>query len=375
MLKKGKIGARQFTILVMLYIIGNAILLIPSTLASVAKQDAWIAAMLAVGAALLVIPLCVALGNRFPNMTFTEYLEEIIGKWLGKAVSLLFLLGFPFVIASMTLRNIGDFMTTQTIPETPIQMVHIIYMAVVVMGVRHGLEPLARAAEIFFPLVVLLFLILVVFISPQMKFVNILPVMEGGIQAVLKAALPFFSFPLLEPVILLMIFPHVNDRAKAGKALFAGVLLGGIVLCVTTMMTILVLGADQTARNVFPSYVAAKNINIGQFLERIEMILAVLWIVTSFFRLTLLFHISTFGIAQTLNLKDDRFLTLPLAMILVVLSIVVLPHITYLINFNPVWGVYAPTYGLVLPLLLLGIAIIRKKRSNESNDRYDEGRR
>ncbi|MDQ8735186.1 endospore germination permease [Paenibacillus sp. LHD-38] len=360
--KHQKISARQLTILVTFYIVGVAILIIPSFLAVAAKQDAWIAALLTVGAALTIIPLYNALGRRFPDMTFAEYTEEILGRCIGKAVSLLFFIGFPFLIAALTLRNIGDFLTTQVIPETPIHAVHILFMAVVVMGARLGLEPLSRAAEIFFPWIMLLFVLLVMFISPQIKVENMLPIMEGGIKPIVMAAIPFFSFPFLEPVILLMVYPYVNRTEKAGKAMVVGVLLSGIILCVITALSILVLGADQTARNTFPSYVITKNISIGDFLERIEAIMAIIWFITSYFRLVLMFYITALGLTQCLNLRDYKVITLPLAMILIVLSILAIPNSTYLMNFIPVWGVYATTYGLVLPLLLLVAAVVRKKR-------------
>lgn len=69
MLDNVKITERQFIVLVILYIIGSAILVIPSILVSLAKQDAWITAILTVGVALSIMSLYVLLGRRFPNMT------------------------------------------------------------------------------------------------------------------------------------------------------------------------------------------------------------------------------------------------------------------------------------------------------------------
>jgi len=368
MLEHGKIASRQFTFLATLYMIGSSILISPSILASEAKRDAWIAAALTVVCGLLVVPLYIALGSRFPSMTFAEYSEKLLGKWLGKTVSLLFLAGLPFMIATLTLRNIGDFLTTQVIPETPIQAIHIMIIAVVIMGVRLGLEPLARAAELFFPWIVLLFIILVICVAPQIKFENILPVLEKGMKPVLQGIIPFFSFPFLEPVIFLMIFPYVNRKERVGKALFKAVLIGGIMLTVITLLAILVLGPDFTTRTMFPSYTLAKKINIGRFLTRVEVIVAVIWFITIYFRLSILLYITALGVAQSLNLKDYRLFTFPLGMILIVLSLLTVPNSSYLMEFNRmIWPVYVPTFGLVLPLLLLSTAILRNKRAQAAD--------
>lgn len=50
------------------------------------------------------------------------------------------------------------------------------------------------------------------------------------------------------------------------------------------------MGAEITARQVYPSYIFAKKINIAHFLERIEAIMAGIWFLTIFFKLTLCFY-------------------------------------------------------------------------------------
>lgn len=359
MLDTGKINPRQFTIVVTLFMVGSAILIFPSILASSAKQDSWIAAIAAVCAGLLILPLYASLGKRFPGLGLGEYSQIILGRWLGKAAFLLFLT-YPLLSLILTLRNIGDFMTTQIIRETPMHAINIFFIAVVVMGVKLGLEPLARAAELFFPSIILLFIILMLLVSPQMKLANMQPVLENGWMPVLKGAIPFFSFPFLSPVVFLMVFPSVNRAEKAGKALFKGVLLGGILLTAIAVMTTSVMGSDQVARSSFPSYDLAMRINIGDFLERIEIIMAIIWFITIFFRMSLLHHIVALGIAQTLRLRDHRILAIPLAVVAVPLAAVFVPTSTYLSNFNrTILPLYVPTLSLLFPLLLLTVAVIR----------------
>ncbi|AXN40694.1 spore gernimation protein [Peribacillus butanolivorans] len=361
MMDNVKITERQFIVLVILYIIGSAILVIPSILVSLAKQDAWITAILPVGVALSIMSIYVLLGRRFPNMTLIEYTEEILGVWLGKTVSLLFLT-FPVVAASLTLYNIGDFMKTQIMPETPIEAIYILAFGITLMGVRLGLEVLARSGEILFPLVIFLFLLLVVFITPELKFENLQPVFEEGIKPVLIAGIHFLSFPFLDTVIFLMIFPYVNWTQKAGKSLYKAILLGGIFLSVIIFLSILVLGVDQAARQIYSTYFLAKKINVGDFVTRIEAIVAGIWFISTFFKMSMLFYVLNLGIAQILNLKDYRFLTLPLGMILLVFSLVSVPNTAYLGEYILKTGyIFTATFGLLLPLLLLAVDTLRKK--------------
>lgn len=92
--KQVKISTYQLLILTILFTIGTAILVIPSVMAATAKQDAWIAALVGVGAGLLLIWLYNTITILYPQMTLVEIMETLLGKWLGKSVALLFMVTF-----------------------------------------------------------------------------------------------------------------------------------------------------------------------------------------------------------------------------------------------------------------------------------------
>lgn len=129
-------------------------------------------------------------------------------------------------------------------------------------------------------------------------------------------------------------------------------------MVVITILTILVLGT-QTVSFAYPSYALAKLIRLGDFLVRIEIIMAVIWFITIFVRLALLFYISIVGIAQVLNLKDYRSLTFPIALLLVPLSLLAFPNAAYFQEFTPIWTIHALVMGFIFPLLLWLIDILK----------------
>ncbi|AJY75117.1 spore gernimation protein [Paenibacillus beijingensis] len=360
MLEGGKIGARQFGILIVYYTIGTTILIIPSGMAAVSKQDAWIAAFIATGIGLSTVWLYNAVGNLFPRMTLIGMNEQLFGKWLGKTVSLLFV-AWSLTAAAQVLYYIGDFMTTHIMPETPIQSLNIMFMIIVVMGVRLGLEPLARTAELFFPWFLLLFIVFILAISPQFKFENIQPLFETGVKPIIRSTLFFLSFTSMTLIVCLMLFPaYVSKPRQARKAFYVGNFVGLLMMFIVIATNILVLGADQTAGTIYPSYQLAKKISLATFIQRVEAIMAFLWFITIYFKITMYFYAAVLGLAQTLKLKDYRALTLPLGMIAVVLSLVVYPNTAYLKKWNmEIWLPDILIVGLLYPLLLLGLGKLR----------------
>lgn len=84
-MEKEVISSRQFTIITFLLSIGTAILIIPSSIASSSKQDAWIAASIGIVLSLLVVKLFVTLGDQTPTLNFIEANEKLLGRFLEKS--------------------------------------------------------------------------------------------------------------------------------------------------------------------------------------------------------------------------------------------------------------------------------------------------
>ncbi|WP_243014160.1 GerAB/ArcD/ProY family transporter [Brevibacillus borstelensis] len=359
MLEQGKINIRQLTVLVIAFTMGTSFLLGPSPLALEAKQNAWIAAIIGIVIDLVLIVMYVALGNLFPGMTLAQYSEKILGKWPGKLISLLFFSFFIFLSALMV-RDLGNFIVSNVMPETPVEVILISFSMVVVIATRYGLEVIARTTEIFFPWIFVSLLFLTFTLLPEIAINQLEPVTEGGIKPLLGAGIQFSS--LQEFVCFLMLLPFVNRPKKVLHSLLLGAAAGGVILIIITALCILVLGSDFTARNIYPSFVLAKKISIGNFLERVEVLLAGVWFLSIFIKTTITFYVSALGLAQSLELRTYKPLTVPLGVLMVALSVLAYPNITKLLEFVPkIWFSYAYTFLLLLPLLLLLVALIRGK--------------
>lgn len=361
MLEKGKISIRQLTLLVMLITIGDSILVAPSITALGAKQDAWISSILGMALGLLTVYIFSKVGKLYPQLSLIQSIQKIMGKWIGTLVALLYLVFFLFNNVAY-MREIGDFMTIEMMQETPIQAIQILFICIVIMAVRLGLEIMGRTAEIFAPWVIVLFLILIISVSPQIEFKNLQPTMENGIKPVLKGAIPFLSFPFTELVAFMMLLPNVNQQNKITRGLLQGTWFGGVILFLIVLVSILVLGADQATRSTYPSYTLAKRISVGGFFERVEAMIAILWMLTMFLKISLYLYVFILGLAQLLKLKEYQMLALPTAMILISLSATMPPSITYYQNLISIyWPYYDLTYGLLFPLLLLIVCFVQRK--------------
>ncbi|WP_258831298.1 GerAB/ArcD/ProY family transporter [Peribacillus frigoritolerans] len=361
MLEKGKISSGEFLIMVIIFTIGGAILTLPSVLVSLAKQDGWIAYILATLIGLCFVFLFTRLASLYPSMTYIEVNEKVFGKWIGKISALLFLF-YLYYLSSALLSEIGNFFSSQVLVETPMEMIMILFIITSLFGARLGLEVICRTALIFFPWLVLLLFLLFVFLIPDINIENMQPVFEEGMKPIMRGSYHSLALPYVQLVFFLMITPCVNEKAKVKKNFYLGTLLGGGVLFLVILFSILVLGADNTARLTYPSYKLGMRISIGNFFERVEVIVAFIWVFTEYFKLTICFYGLAMGLAQLLGIQNYRILLFPLAFLILTFTIFSHPDIVHYQNFMATaWTPLSITICFILPLLLLMVGKIRKK--------------
>ena len=368
-MEKEIISSRQFMIITLLSSIGTAILISPASVTSEAKQDAWIAAIISVVLSLLLIKLFVTVGKRTPTLTFVEANEKILGRFFGKITSIGFII-LSFLSAGELLYFIGIFMKTSVMPETPTMAFAFLFSIIIIYAAFLGIEVFARSAEILFPMFIIIFIFFVVCISPSVHMENLQPIMEVPAKSLFFSIIRLmgiFSFPL---VILLMIFPStVNVHKSAQKGFYIGTILGGIVLIAIITLAILVLGPANTASRTFPSYSLAQRISIGNFLQRIEVIMAAMWIISIYIKTFMFFYAGVIGISQICKIKNHRPLIFPFGMIILGLSQIVHPNIIHSDIYNrETWPIFSFIFAILLPLVLLLVAKIRKINGNPGSN-------
>jgi len=367
-MEKEIISSRQFMIITLLFSIGTAILIIPASVTSEAKQDAWIAAITGVVLSLPIVKLFVALGNRTPTLTFIEANEKILGRFFAKFTTIGFII-ITLLSAGELLYFIGIFMKTEIMPETPTMAFAFLFSIIIIYAAFLGIEVFARSAEILFPIFILIFIFFVIFIVPSIHIENLQPIMETPKKSLFFSMIRFislFSFPL---AVLLTIFPStVNVQKSAQKGFYIGTIIGGIVLITMITLSILVLGPTNTASRAFPSYSLAQRISIGNFLQRIEVIMAAMWIISIYIRTFMYFYASVIATKHLFKIKNHRPLIFPLGMIILGLSQIVHPNIIHSNIYNrEIWPLFSFVFMILLPLVLLLVAMIRKINGNQGN--------
>lgn len=371
-MNKTKLSNNQLFALVANFTIGTTVISVSSSVAALAKQDAWISALIATIIGLPFIWMYYYLGKSYPDKTLIDILKSVFGEWAGWIISAFFVIFVCFLDAEQVTFYIGNFVQTEYMTETPLYALNLLLAIGLVIGLLYGLEAIARSSEAFAVLVTVLMLVAMVLSLKNVNPENLLPIFEKGIAPAFKGSLVLSSYMTWPFIILLMIYPSSTDcTVKTRNSLFLGYLLCAAVNFICTIMSIMVLGSAITARSDYPTYLMAKEISVG-IITRIEAIVSFSWIVTEFVRVLLYFYAGTIGLCQLFKIKNHKRIILPLGLVILIFSGVVYPDAAYLTKWDTTtWIPFIATFGAILPILILIISKI-KKRTDSSISTPDQ---
>lgn len=371
MLKHKQISPRQLFILTFGLTIGTSILVTPSGMAHTAREDAWLASLFSLLINIVMVAIYIALIRVYPGRTIFQIHEEVLGKALGKVLNLLYLFYF-LILTGTLLGNLGFFLSSEVMPETPIEAIQILFLLAAVICARMGIIILARVSELIFPWIVFLFMLLALSLTPQIDWNYIRPMLEEGWIPVATAG--FHSSMFQELVVLMVFFSLVNGQKRGERAFVLGTIAGGIVLSVIVLLSLLILGIEQTENSTFPAFALAKTINVGDFFQRVEVILIAMWVLTFFIKICLLFLSILQGLQTIFGLKEQTPFIYPLSVLFIVVAWNTYSNTVYIADIiQNVWVGYALLHLIAIPLgiLLIGICrtkILDNKKINPSRD-------
>ncbi|MFC4100592.1 GerAB/ArcD/ProY family transporter [Paenibacillus xanthanilyticus] len=357
---QARIGNLQFLVIGVLFTIGDAILFIPALVTKAAQRDAWMAGLLAVITGLGLMVFYTALQRRYPRQTILAVCDQLLGRYVGRFCSAAFVFVFLLLVTATLLREVGDFMATHMLPNTPIQFTEILFLLIVVRAVRGGVETIGRTAEIVAPWVLLLLLLLMLFVIPSSRLDRIEPLLYQGVKPVIGGSLQMIAVPYMELVSMALLFPYVRDERRVRRNLVIGVAIGGLLLVLVIFFCLVNFGSIVTQDSVYPTYLLAKKIELGEFLQRIEAITAIAWLFSLFVKMTVCFYGTCAGAAHVLGLRDYRLFAFPLAMLLLPLADMLAPNIIAYFQIGEYYPFFAGTFAVVLPLVLLAAGKVRR---------------
>jgi spore germination protein len=351
---KDQITTPQAAVIVINYILGTGILTLPRASAEkVHTPDVWISVFLGGLLAMLAGTVMVKLSQQFPQKTFYQYSQEIVGKWMGRLLSFI-LVGYFLSSAAFQLRSLTEVTRFLLLEGTPNWAIILPFMLVGLYLILGGINPIARHFEFILPITVVFFL-LAVFLSIKIfEIDNLRPVLGSGILPVLNGV-KTTTLAYTGPEIMLILVAFMKEPNKGVKAVIAGITMSLFFYMITIVFVIGALSVDEVATRTWPTLDLIRSFEYsGLIFERFESLLLAIWIMQMFTIFTVAHYAAALGLAQIFKKRIQGFMV---GLIPLIYGVTMLPkNINDLFNFGDNIGNAALYLFGLLPLVLLLIA-------------------
>lgn len=152
-----RITTSQTAVIITNFLLGTGILTLPRTsVDEVGTPDVWITLILGGLVALLAAVIMVKLNHQYPDKTFYEYSQDIIGKWIGSLISLFFV-SYLLAHSGFQVRSMLEIIRFFLLEGTPRWAIVMIFLWVGLYLIIGGLSSIARLFQIVLPITFILF--------------------------------------------------------------------------------------------------------------------------------------------------------------------------------------------------------------------------
>lgn len=353
-MRKEQLSGFQMACMIGNFIFSGTLISLPQILIEISKQNTWIVVPITYFLTIAVIYLLCRNAKKMEQMKGLFNTE--IKSWKQK-VFIILLFIFLLFIFFRDFRAFNGFIDAVLLPDTPLDVIALLTMLTLTYIALTGVEVIARITVIHLFAIGIVVIALPVMLLNEIQLSNLLPL--GGVNSVgeiLKSTYIFFPW-MTESVIIVFLFVFLNPIEHLKKSGIIGTSIGFLLLFILIFLNITVLGVAVVAETTFPNIALIQQINLTDFLDRLDLVIEVLWIPAMLCKLSLLLY-CIHKLLNVMRKKDTDLNLVPLAIFLG-LSI-------YLFKNNLDGIEYSfftwPTKGIILEVCIV-ITFLLLKRS------------
>ena len=356
-MSESKIGSFEAIALVFTVMVNHVVLNLPKSIIASTSSGSIINVIFISIVALLIVFIISKLLERFPNLDILDISEFLGGKWLKNITGILFLAYFLFTV-SIILRSFSEGLKIIFFPRSTVAIIIILFLLTIVITNRLGFNAIIRSNLFMMP--IFLFTIFFIFFANIGNFTleRSLPLLGNGLYTTLFSGLSnLFAFSGI--CYLYFIPPYLKDSKSQKRVGLISIGLSAICLLISVATLLFIAPSVITTEEVFPLYLASRNIQFGRFFQRLDAVFLLIWIISLTAYLSISFFFATKVFQKMLNFKYTKWYTALFTLFIFTVSI--LPENMYQIIFieNTVYQYVVLSLIFVLALALLVFANIK----------------
>lgn len=347
----------QTTAILISTIIGGGVLRLPLISVQLADTGAPLLTLLSTVVVIVGMWGVAKLGSLFPDETFVEYSERIIGKWLGRLYSFM-IIAFFTLLTGFAAREFGAVVVTSVLPKTPLEVTVIVMLLMAVIFTRGDMNTFTYIHSFYLPVILVPVLIITLVSLKDANILFLQPILGNGFKMI--AGVPEIASLFQGSFILAILIPFMQKPKKALRASFWGVVISGGFFIMIIVASIALFGTEEIKTIMWPTLGLARATSFpGNTLQRLDVVFLPIWVTAVFTTIFSNYILTVQALKQCLRLQDHKML--PLFLLPIIFLIAMFPGETIeMYRYIEVVGKYGLVLTFIFPFIILIVAKIRK---------------
>lgn len=299
----------------------------------------------------------------FLGLLFTCFYKYIIKCKNGKSLNEIFsnhkivglITRILFVLSSILLLfyvlvDYKVFVVSFLLVASPEVFVTIPFIIIAIYAAFKNLKVIRRLSGTLLVFSIVVSIIIFSGLVGYVETTNILPILSAPLSSFLKTTITFAGLVAFPNILTL----HFKSEPKHYLKIY---ILACIILIIYALFISGVFGEKLLIMFRFPEYMVLKQIKLFKFVEKIENILAIIWI----FDLLITAIMSIFSIKECLSFKRNKLYT-----VIIVIALIFIIDNIFAFNYVNELKIYKllPFISIIIPILISGLMLYLVKRKS-----------
>ncbi|SEC14606.1 endospore germination permease [Paenibacillus sp. GP183] len=341
-----------------------------NVLIRISESDAWLSFLIPMIYIFLIAAFFAYLAKRFPRKHIFEISMLLLGRWGGTFINVLMLFHF-WMILMRDISLYSKFTSTILLERTPFEVLTLLPCLVLMYYGRTSIEVTARVNDIFYPLFFVSIAMMPILLSNEMSPGLLRPALSMPPLNILKGN--FLAFGGAGDVFVLGAFLHtLSNSNQIRSSIRHGAFLGTGLLITSTLMIIMVLGPKMPGNFLYPGFNLAQMVQITDFLDRLDLIMLIVWYPTLMCKMLTAYLALLIGISSLLKERNYPIFNKPAALFVAITSLFSFQSATDLFSYSNYSSAVITLGYQPYVMIILMIAVRTRKRQLSENEQRSE---
>lgn len=359
-IKIGTLEAIGFMIVVM---INRIILNTPKEIINSTGTSAWVNVIVVSIVAIIFVLIICRLYKNFAGQDIIDISKYLGGNVLKIITSIIFFSLFVFT-SVVVLRNFSDSLQTIFLENTPIAYIILFFAIAMIIANKLGITSIIKINVAI--IILILLNVIIIFLLPISHFniSNLLPVLGYGTNETFFSGLTnLFAFSGIAYLYFIMPFLYKPENFK--KIAITAVIISSIYLFLSVISLLGLFSYLITSEDVLSILLITRIISFGTFIQRIDAVFVLTWILTFMSYLSILLFFAMHTLKKITNVSNHNGMVYSIMALIVGLAL--LPKNIIEVNFleNNILKYLILIFIFVFPFILLVLANLKYKKKNK----------